>query len=269
MNTSHRTAFGTPRRKTDVHRAPWLASLVVLAALAASARSEGTPLSASVGTDYYTDSNDQRTVAALATVALGIGRGEGVVSTMRYDNDVVGAGVGITAGGAIPLGKAATLRGLATRLIGDGDYRAFKVKAGPTFQPAVDRSVALYYTHDESTVGPRADGVLAEAAFPLAPSLVGRATAGYAFTSDGSQGGQAGAGVGWSPIPHLELSGQVEIAPSIIATSGQIPGSGRGVLTLLNGGAGHGPDPQTNESLTVTALLGVRVPFHSHRPSGA
>jgi len=240
----------------------WALLLLVLSVviLAVSPAAQAGPVSGSVGFDYSSGPEDQVTRAALGVAGVGGKIGDVFVSGIRYDNNVVGPGLGGVVGLGLTISPAWQLRASATRFVGDQDYRDWRFKAGPLVSLPRDASLGIYYTRDESNAAPHFDAGTAEAGLTLPAGFASRASIGVASAADGTNGWQASMGLSWSPVPLLELSGEVGLAEDAFAAGSRSAPTAGLRLPLLGGPS---PDPTEQQASdqrhSTTASLGVRV----------
>jgi hypothetical protein len=220
------------------------------------------PISAGGGYDYYTDHANETSRAALAFAGVGLLGWDVFVAGMRYDNDVVGEGNGVSVGAGFPVFPMTQLRATVTRFAGDESYRAWRIKTGPQFRIPTGQTLGVFYSHDQSNVAPRVHGILAEAGVPLLAGLRARATAGYARSSEGDQSALGSVGMNWSMVRFIELSGEVGLTQNTRVGSGQpVPLSRRPPLPILGGGGSSGEQGADEPTSAVTTLLGIRITF--------
>lgn len=234
---------------------------------AADARAE---VAAVVGAEYYRGPADQETRGLVGALSFGL-TGGGFLSAagVRYDDNLIGPGIGITGGFGTPLGgESVLLRVDATRYLGDGAYRAWRLRAGPFVQWGGGVSLGVSFLHYDDNALVEANGVIGEIGVPVAPRWRAALGGSVATLGDGSKSTSGSAGVTWSMAPHLELSAEAGIARNgALGTSQpQSAQSSRGPLEglpLLGGGSGSAASRPNAaaEDVSGTFLLGLRVPF--------
>ena len=242
------------RVPTQGHRvAAMLGTAIVMAACGAGAA----PLSGSLGFESSADSRGSSTrgATALATLALRSGPDFTLAAT-RFDDADVGLGTSALGALGLPLAPTVRLRGQAARLVGDGGFRGWRFKAGPQFVIPGGSSLQLSYLRFEDNQGVRSDGAALESVVPVSGQLAARLNASFATLPQDLKGTTATAGLVWTPLRWLELSGEAGAARNGALTQGS---SGAG-LPLLGGGllGGSSTAPQTENQVSAVALIGVR-----------
>jgi len=104
------------------------------------------------------------------------------------------------------------------------------------------------YSDDSSNTS---NGVIAEFETPLRENLAGRASGSYS-SAEGQGSGQAAVGLSWTPIHHLELSGDLGLAQSGAGATGAFPS--KKAKRMASTGASTNPASATEE-------LAVHVTF--------
>ena len=199
-----------------------------------------------------------QTQAALGVADLASGSGDVLGGVMRFDDSVVGPGYGLVLGGGTSLGGPTSLRVLGTRFLGDRDYRAWRLKAGPLWSLPGGGSLGLYYVHDENNRSPDTESGAGELGVPLAAGWSGKLAGSYGRAEDVT-GYSAAVGAGWTAIPHLELGADVGIARNPPATASPGPNGG-GLLGPLLGEDPASP-PARVDRVAATTSLSLRVTF--------
>lgn len=233
--------------------------MILVVATLASRPTAAASVSGLAGYEYAV-AGGPLTRAVFAAGLLHAASFEGTLAAGRYDDGQVGAGTNLTAGLELPLGPMVGLRMQGTRLIGDGDFRAWRSRVGPQLTWGGGSALFLGYLHDESNQDLRTDAALLEQSTPLAPGWSARLDASYAGTSQGERGAQVAGGLIWSPISHLLLSGEVGLSQraAIVTAAGQPP---RRLPLLGELGPGEPGTSESRQDFHSTVLLGMRVLF--------
>jgi hypothetical protein len=244
----------------DTTRRTRCAAVMILMAAALASRPAAAASVSGLAGYEYADAGGPLTRAAFAAGVLHAASFEGTLAAGRYADDQVGAGTSLTAGLELPLAPMLGLRVQGTRLIGDGDYRAWRSRVGPEFTWGGGSTLFLGYLHDESNQDLRSDAALLEQVATLAPGWSARLDASYAANSEGEHGAQAAGGLVWSPLSHLLLSGEVGLSQraAIVAGAGQPP---RRLPLVGELGPGDPGASASRQDFHSTVLLGVRVLF--------
>ncbi|MBI5710509.1 MAG: hypothetical protein HZC42_09430 [Candidatus Eisenbacteria bacterium] len=239
---------------------PMAAGLLACALAAGAPQVCAAPVAGVAGYEYFTGAGGQITRGVLAAGVLGLGGAELLAAGVRYDDNLVGRGVSLTGGLGVPLLPAVTLRTQGSRFVGDGSYRAWRVKAGPQFSLPVGSSLQLWYMRYEDNQDVRSDGAIVEGAVPLAGRLTAKLSASYATAPQDLKVVQGAVGLGWTVVPHLELSGEVGLAQNGSVVYGE-PFRGPGLPLLGGGNSSTARTQETVNQMEATTLLGVRVTF--------
>jgi hypothetical protein len=219
------------------------------------------PLTAVGGYDHYAGPFGQRTDGALAALIVGAARSDFMIAGVRYDDTTIGPGYSVTAGIGVPVGDATRLRVAGTRFIGDDSFRAWRAKVGPQFDLPGGQTLTLSYAHYQDDQATRSNGAIVEVTAPMVPRLGGKASASYATVPQGPAALQGSVGLSWSPVAHLELSGEVGATRNASAAAGQ-PFPSRGPLDglpIVGGGPPSNSSQDPMRQVHSTVLLGVRV----------
>jgi len=242
---------------------PWRAALAALGSLYVLVlplpSSAAGPLTVGGGYDYYRGPGDQITHGPVAVAAVSLGPLANFSLTgMRYDDNHAGKGTAITGGVGLPILPAIQMRTFASRYVGADDYRAWRFKAGPQLGIPTGQSLGVFYSHYRDNSDGVSDGATAELATPLIAGLSGKLTAAYA-KAEGLKSGQGSVGLSWTPVGHLELSGEVGLARSGAVATQPIPRPGGLHLPLIGGTPPPGSTTTEEVRLEKTVLVGMRV----------
>jgi hypothetical protein len=181
---------------------------------------------------------------------------------IRYDDSNVGNGFGSMAGIGVPLSSFAALRAWGTKYYGDSSFDAWRVKAGPEFQLPSRAKLGLFYSHYADNTHTTTDAGIAEFAIPIVEPLVARASGSYSSTSGNLRSLQGSLGAGWTPVHHLELSGDVGLAQNGAVATAPFARRRSSDLPLLGGGLTPPADNSTTKnSVEPMFQLGVRLLF--------
>jgi len=252
--TMKRIAASTCRRASFIAALAWWITV-----LAGPTAVGAAPMTAVGGFDHYAGAAGQTTNGVLGAVVLGAAGGDVTVAAVRFDDSDAGQGFSVTGGIGVPVAPALMLRVAGTRFVGEQDLRAWRAKVGPQFALPGGRTVTLSYSHYRNHLGARSNAGIAEATSPLVPRLSGRAAASFAGAPQGAPVLQGSVGLGWTMVPHVDLTGEAGFVNSEGGAGAPgSPGGGLlGGLPLVGGGSGGSSDA---ERLTYGTLsLGVRV----------
>lgn len=240
-----------------------IAGFIVLLAQMGTFSSAGAgSLAAGAGYDYQSLPNGATWSGPLAFAVTTFGQSDATIALSRFHGSEVGWGWSGTANAGLSLGSHAGGRVVASRSIGDGDYRAWQAQVGPTFRFGEERSLYLYGTHFEDNDGARLNQIGAEGNAPLGAALTGIAGAAFGSRQGGATNAQGTAGLIWSRWTRLLLIGEVTFGKNIAASSPTGTSGGTSVGPLGGPrGMDHAPRSTTDSSsgLEATALVGIRV----------
>jgi hypothetical protein len=148
------------------------------------------------------------------------------------------------------------VRGWAVRSIAAPEGASFtRWIAGPEVGRPQAVHAGLFYTHETNEQGERSQGARAELTAPLARSWTATAQASRASIPGAEPAQQASVGLGWKPIPLLEIVGQVGLARGA-ASPGFVPR--RSALERLLGEPPPEAAAETSDASRVV-LVGLRV----------
>ena len=139
--------------------------------------------------------------------------------------------------------------------MGDGDYRAWRLKSGLQWGLPGGGTLGLFWVHDANNLGSDTESGSGELSLPVAHGWTGKLSGAYG-RSEENDGYLAAVGASWTAIPHLELSGEVGAARNPPATT---PAPSRGLLRPILGGPEQ--DPSTSNRVSATTSLTLRVAF--------
>jgi len=236
----------------------FLAWMLVLTA--GGSKACATPLAAGAGYDYQNGPADETWSAPLAFVTAAVDRGDATLSLSRYHSSEVGWGWNGGGNVGISLGSHAGARAIGIRSIGDGDYRAWRLQAGPTLKLDESRSLFFYGAHFEDNGSARLNQIGAETSFPVVAQLSGVVGAALGEWQASQSSAQGSAGVVWSRWKELQLIGQATFGKNIAGlSSGGSGGAGAGPL----GGGGRGHQERlsagSTSSLEAAAFAAIRL----------
>jgi len=216
--------------------------------------------SGAVGYTYYQGAAHNLTRAVTAEGTLALPGLECSLAALRFDDDLIGPGVQLVAGLGVPVEGVAVLRAQGGSVMGDGDYRGWRLKLGPEVNLSRIAAVQASYLHYEDNQDFHSDGVALESAAVLSPRLTGRLGASYAASSLDINSTQATSGVTWVALPHVELSGEAGVARNGGVAPVGAPGP-RSLLSPLLGPQPGAPAPAEANDISTIYQLNVRFTF--------
>ena len=242
-----------------------MASLVITATRAVS-----TPASADtaglLGADY-TSVRGQVTKGFVGAAVYGFEDGGFLTAAgSRYDDNLIGDGVSVTAGVGAPVRGTLLARVFGTRWVGDNEFRAWQLKVGPFVQWSGGATLGLSFVrHDDGDA--TATGGVVEASIPVAPRW--RATlSGSAAAIRGGRGSASGsAGAAWQAGSRVEVQAEAGVARNgALGTTTAPSGGGGGLLgglPLLGRSQERAASTGEEEGQPVsgTVTVGLRVLF--------
>ena len=185
----------------------------------------------------------------------------------RYDDNLIGDGVSVTAGVGAPIRSGILARVFGTRWMGENEFRAWRVKAGPFFQWTGGTYVGLSFVRHEQDGGARATGGTVEASVPVAARWRALASGSAASLGDGRESASGSAGVAWQAATRLEVQAEAGIARNgALSSTASSTGGGGGPLSglpILGHGQGQAAESGTIEEGKVSGTInvGLRVLF--------
>jgi hypothetical protein len=232
-------------------------------ALSLPAASHAGPLFVGAGYDHYAGPAKQQTRTVMATAGINLIAAGFSITGLRYDDDFVGPGSGVSAGVGFPAFPLTSLRVLGTRWMGDHGHRAWRVGFGPQIGLPTGQRVGLYYSHYADNGDLTSDAGSAELEVPVPGGLTGRAIATYAASTGDVRSSEGSLGLAWKPMRMLELSTDVGLARNGGVVAMRPVPAPRGLRLPVIGGEpppGSG-DSETRTTTETTVLAGVRVWF--------
>jgi hypothetical protein len=229
-----------------------IAGTVAPAAAATLAGGAGYDLQAGPGGDTWS--------APLGFAVVTGDRGNATASLSRFHSNDIGSGWSGLVNAGLLFGSHVGARAIGVRSVGDGDYRAWRLQAGPIFQIDSDRSVDIYVARFEDSNDARLDQLGAEGDFPLSARVSGLVGGAVGHRKDGATSAQATGGITWSAWKHLLLFSQGTFGKNIAATSATSGSAGSGG-PLGSGPRGHmaRTTESTGSPLQGMVLAGIRV----------
>ena len=187
----------------------------------------------------------------------------------RYTDDLTGDGVSLTAGIGAPLRGAVLGRAFGTRWIGENDFRAWGLKAGPFVQWTGGASLGLSFVRQDEGNGATATGGIVEATVPIAARWSALASGTAASLGRGGESASGSAGILWQAGSRLEVQAEGGVAKNgtLGTTTSGASGGGRGLLGGLpllgrgQGDASAAPQGEVDEKVSGTFTMGIRVVF--------
>jgi hypothetical protein len=237
-------------------RATTLALTVLASLLAATiARADDAPVSGSVGYDYYRGSQDQTTWRPIGEVTANLRKVAATLSISRFDDNQVGNPWGYTGGLLFPIVARTKLDLSGTGFSGDSTDGAYRLKLGPQFEIAKDRTLGLYAEHFDNRRGETADALSGEFDTPLVEHFSG--SAGLSVSrSEGTTGEDASLGIGWAPTDLLELVVDGDVSRNSTGLTGLLP-SRHVSRTGQNGSPGGKGRPAGGTTTTTSTAADV------------
>jgi hypothetical protein len=241
---------------------------IVLVGLAVAAcPRDARAIGGGVGIDYSGGPGDQRTQDALGYLTTKLG-GEGDLTLIgaRYDNTEIGPGTLGAVGVGIPVPGLTLIRVSGARTIGDQDYRAFRLQAGPELNVGGGRTLGIFYLHVEDNLASLSNGVVTELGVPISPVLAGGLGAAVASKEGGRTSAQGTASMTWGPASRVQLLGEMSVGQNVVGFSQSGSSSQGGVLGRLpivgNGSSKKEAGAVKAEYGTqATGLVGIRFLF--------
>ena len=234
---------------------------MLLACAGPSGAAAASSVAAGGGYDYQSGPNGATWRAPLVFATAVSGGRDATLSLSRYDSSDVGWGWTGAANVGLSFGSRVGARAIASRAVGDGDYRSWQAQAGPTFQFGGGRSLFAYATHFEDDQGARLTQVGAEGSFPLGAQFSGTAGSAVGARQGGDTSAQGTVGLTWSPRKWLAVVGQTSVGKNIVASSTGAGGGGGAATSIGPRGRGRmgQTTTETSSGLESTTLLALRI----------
>jgi len=216
---------------------------------------------AGVGYDYQGGPNGLRWNTPLAFTTITGERKDATLLISRYHSSDVGWGWSGLANLGLSSRSGVGARVIGSRSVGDGDYRAWRLQAGPIFALSANRSLFLYGAHFEDSQGDRLNQIGGEAYLPIGSELSGLAGGMLGEWEGNASNAQLTAGLTWSRWRALQIIGQMTFGKNIAASSTLAVNGGAGGPFGASG-HGHGHNETTSETPSEAEAAvygGVRI----------
>ena len=189
------------------------------------------------------------------------GENDATLALYRYHSSDNGWGWSGLANVGVSFGSGVGARAIGTRAIGDQDYRAWRVQAGPTFSLREGRSLFVYAAHFEDDQSEHLNQIGAEAGIPLSPVLSGTAGGAFGKWQGDVSSAQGVLGLTWSGPKVLQIFGQALFGTNIASASTLTSGGANGPFTTRGHGrmAGGSGDTTSSAEAEAAGFLGIRV----------
>ena len=236
--------------------------MVAWAVLLAAAPVAAAPVGVGGGVDYSSGPGDQTTRSVTGLVSLNAGP-RLTLGAMRYDDNVAGAGSAGLAVADVALAPLTRVQIAGARFVGDGAFRAWRLKAGPEFTLPGGPNLGVYYVHVEQQGGIRSDGATGELALPMSDRVVARVGGSWATITGSPQMAQGTLGLTYSPDSRVAVSGDVGLGRNGSVTTSTVPTAGpRAGIPIVGGlGSGGGSSAESRMSSVTQSMAHLSVRF--------
>ena len=259
------------RHREASRRAAARALAIFVIALAPAVSAQAFAGSGLFGADYSTVGG-RVTKGALGAAVFAFEDGGFLTAAgSRYSDDLTGDGVSLTAGVGAPLRGVFLGRVFGTRWFGEGDFRAWALKAGPFVQWGEGVSLGLSFVRQDEGDGATATGGVVEASVPLATRWRALASGSAASLGRGGESVSGSAGLQWQAASRLQVQAEGGVTRNGVlggtGATGTAAGGGRGLLGGLpligrgQGSASEAPQEEADQGLSGTVTMGIRVLF--------
>ena len=217
------------------------------------------------GVDYQTGPEAQSYRSALLFGSADLASGDFTVAAVRFGDSSVGAGVSGFGNAGLRITSAARLRLIGLRTIGDGAYRAWRLRAGPELNLTSEVTLGAYYLRARDNTPGDFDAGGVELSVPIARGVSGQVGSSYGKWSGGATTAQGMIAGTWHAGSRVQLLCEADVGRNVMTTSTSSPSSG-GILGGLPitgglGNGGSGTESRTENRVTATSLFGVRFLF--------
>lgn len=249
------------RRVAGLSQGRWALVMAAMLGAAGARSASAAPATAGIGYDYQGGPHGLRWNTPLGFVTIMGERKDGTLLISRYHSSDVGWGWSGLANLGVSSSSGVGGRVIGSRSIGDGDYRAWRVQAGPTFALRENRSLYVYGSHFEDSQGDRLNQIGGEAYFPLGPEFSGLAGVMLGNWQDNASNAQGVLGVTWSCWRAVQVIGQTTFGKNIASSSATaITGGAAGPF----GSTGHGhmrtgSSSETSGGAEAAIFGGIRI----------
>lgn len=214
-----------------------------------------------VGYDYQGGPNGLRWNTPLAFSTITGERKDATIMISRYHSSDVGWGWSGLANVGLASKSGVGARVIGSRSIGDGEYWAWRLQAGPIFALSANRSLYLYGAHFEDSQSGRLNQIGGETYLPMGSELSGLLGGMLGEWQDNASNAQVTAGLTWSRWRALQVIGQLTFGKNIAASSTLAANGGAGGPF---GASGHGHNHnevtgETPSDAEAAVFGGVRI----------
>jgi hypothetical protein len=219
-------------------------------------------LSCGLGFDRLSGSNERTVESVLAFTSIEASPGDFTVAAARYDDTRIGRGyVGFLNVG-VAVRSNIRLRAIASRSHGDGEYAAWRLRAGPEVRLNSGVTIAAYHMHLGDTSPASVNALGAEVTKPLKPTLLGQIGGSWVRQQGAPAAVQGLVAMSWRISRHVQLQSEMNVGRSVVTTTTSSPsGSGPMDLPVVHqlGSTPSTTDQSTEKRFEVVGLLGVRL----------
>lgn len=201
-----------------------VAALAVLALLGA-VHPASAAVSFGVGADYSTGPGEQSVRDALGYAQTTWPRGDVTVAVARFNSSQVGVGTNAVAAVTWAASTKVSLQVVGARAVGEAGYRANRFQIGPVF-PLRGGTWGLLITHADDTFGASTNGLSAEVAVPLSPSMIALGRGSLASVEGGGTNLQGSAGLVWGASKRVLFVGELGMGRDATALGSSAPAQG-------------------------------------------
>jgi hypothetical protein len=235
-------------------------ALVVPLILAGPARPARAAITGGAGYDYQSGP-DGLTWSAPLVFGAASGKGaDAAIALYRYHSSDTGWGWSGLMNLGIAFDSGMGGRVIGTQAMGDQDYRAWRLQAGPTFRLPEGRSLFAYLAHFEDSDEARLTQVGAEGGFPLSPYVSGLAGGALGKWQGDVSNAQGILGLTWSARKSLQVFGQAMFGKNLASASTLTSGAANGPFgTKGRGRATASGSGDTASSIDAVGFVGIRI----------
>jgi hypothetical protein len=222
-------------------------------------------LGGGAGIDYASGTGGRMTKDVLAFGVVTDRLGDFTAAVARFDDANAGPGVSGFANAGAALSPRVHARVIGARMIGDGSYRAWRIRAGPEIVLARSMLLGVFYARSDDNIDGDTRAIGGELSVPLRPDIAAQGGAAYGRVPGGANGAQGTLDVTWNATRRFQVLAGVGLGQNSVTSSSGISASRGGILgrlPVLQGGggqAGHGGDVSVEDQVVRTASFGIRI----------
>lgn len=194
-------------------------TLWIVIMLGVPAVADAAPVMSVVEYGYAGSAKGASTHAVAGLAAMPVGSGSAFAMVSRFDDALLGDGIGYGGGGAFPIASRALIQASATRSVARTGQESWRLRVGPQYVFDNGGAAGIAYAHEDGPFTGPADGVVADYSVPILPSVSARTSLSYTTAGPLSSAGGT-LGMSWRVLPRIELTADAGVAKHALGVAG-------------------------------------------------